>query len=185
VYYDYKFLHSKSQLPFMYFCLINVTHLFNISWLAYDHRKEDGPLIQPEMLRLSCRVKFSTFEPLPEYRKLCPYMLVISKGAHPHPIPFPQKTPSIVRSEIFRLLETIKEDLPDLTSQCFLCHPVLKSYLVSRFPDTVNPTLSDLHISLANRSHLRAYIDQAKREHFPAGTGWNGACDVLREMILL
>jgi hypothetical protein len=126
------------------------------------------------MLCLVCGVKYSIFEPIPEHRRSCPYMLVISKGVHPHPIPFPDKTPPIFRSEIFRLLETIRDDLPDLTSRRFLRHPVLKAYLSSHFPDIPNPTISDLHVSLANRAHLRAYIDQAKHKHFPMGTGWEG-----------
>lgn len=36
------------------------------------------------------------------------------------------------------------------------------------------PTLSDLHVSLANRAHLGAYIEKSKETHFPAGTGWEG-----------
>lgn len=39
-----------------------------------------------------------------------------------------------------------------------------------------NPMLSDLHISLSNRSHLKVYIDHAKKTHFPSGTGWEGTC---------
>jgi hypothetical protein len=126
------------------------------------------------MLRLHCAVKFRIFDPLPAYRKSCPYTLVIDHGIHPHPIPLPQKTPPVLRSEIFGLLENMKDDLPDLTSRRFLRHPVLKAYLSTRFPEIAVPTLSDLHVSLANRSHLKSYINIAKEEHFPAGTGWEG-----------
>ncbi|KAF8833279.1 hypothetical protein BDN67DRAFT_917321 [Paxillus ammoniavirescens] len=34
----------------------------------------------------------------------------------------------------------------------------IKSYLQTQFPSTVNPALSDLHISLANRDHLQSYL---------------------------
>ncbi|KAF8218547.1 hypothetical protein L208DRAFT_1350368, partial [Tricholoma matsutake] len=68
----------------------------------------------------------------------------------------------------------MKDDLPDLTSWRFLQHAVLRAYLSTCFPEIAVPTLSDLHISLANRSHLKSYIKIAKEEHFPAGTGWEG-----------
>ncbi|KAJ7867876.1 hypothetical protein B0H14DRAFT_2346807, partial [Mycena olivaceomarginata] len=56
----------------------------------------------------------------------------------------------------------------------FLRHPAVKAYLQRRFPDIFNPTLIELHTSLANRSHLEIYITTAKAELFPAGTGWKG-----------
>ncbi|KAK1224976.1 hypothetical protein PQX77_012125 [Marasmius sp. AFHP31] len=49
-----------------------------------------------------------------------------------------------------------------------------KAYLLQRFPLLRSPTLSDLHISLTNRSHLKVYIDAIKKECFPEGTGWKG-----------
>ena len=126
------------------------------------------------MLRLACSVKFRIFDPLPEYRKLCPFTLVVSNGGHPHPIPLPQKTPPVLCSEMFKLLESMIDDLPNMTSRCCLQHPVLKAYLTSRFPTIQSPALSNLHISLANHSHLKSYIAQAKQAHFPKGTGWEG-----------
>ncbi|KAJ3781098.1 hypothetical protein GGU10DRAFT_249719, partial [Lentinula aff. detonsa] len=56
----------------------------------------------------------------------------------------------------------------------FLRHPVVKSYLSSRFPMLQNPMLSDLHISLSNCSHLKVYIQRIKRTCFPWRIGWNG-----------
>jgi hypothetical protein len=41
-------------------------------------------------------------------------------------------------------------------------------------PKITIPLLSDLHISLANRSHLKAYIRRARQDSFPEGTGWKG-----------
>ncbi|KAF8835119.1 hypothetical protein BDN67DRAFT_1042907 [Paxillus ammoniavirescens] len=69
-------------------------------------------------------------------------------------------------------------DLPDMTPRRFLRHPSIKSYLQTRFPSTVNPALSDLHISLANRDHLQSYLRHAKRNAFPFGTGWQGLLNV-------
>jgi hypothetical protein len=73
-----------------------------------------------------------------------------------------------------RLLQNLREDLPDITPRRFLRHPAVKSYLHQKFPKIISPTLSDLHVSLANRSHLRAFILQVKEQCFPAGTGWEG-----------
>ncbi|KAJ3827330.1 hypothetical protein F5880DRAFT_1474690 [Lentinula raphanica] len=56
----------------------------------------------------------------------------------------------------------------------FIRHPIVQSYLTSRFPLLQNPMLSDVHISLSNQSHLKAYLDRAKKVHFPEGTGWTG-----------
>ena len=127
------------------------------------------------MKHLSCNVKFRVYEPLKESRTDCPYILVTICGKHPHPIPLPQKTPPTIRQDIMRLLESIGEDLPDLTPRRFLRHPILKEYLQQHFPNAQPPpTLSDLHVSLANRHHLYVYIENAKKTHFPAGTGWEG-----------
>ncbi|KAJ7803088.1 hypothetical protein B0H14DRAFT_2184709, partial [Mycena olivaceomarginata] len=56
----------------------------------------------------------------------------------------------------------------------FLRNPIVKSYLAAKFPLILAPTLSDVHISLANRSHLKAYIDQVRKALFPHGTDWKG-----------
>lgn len=127
------------------------------------------------MCHLSCKTKFRVFEPCKDNRERCPYILVTVSGEHPHPVPLPQKTPPSIRSKIFQLLESLEEDLPDLTPRKFLRHPIVKSYLHQCFPDAQHiPTLIDLHVSLANRAHLDSYIIQAKATHFPAGTGWEG-----------
>jgi hypothetical protein len=141
---------------------------------AFDHRNEDGHLLQLEMQHLACNAKVRVIEPQEAYRDICPFVLIIIKGHHPHPVPLPQKTPPKLRAEVFKLLDHVSEDLADLTPRGFLRHPVLKAHLRDRFPNMVSPTLSDVHVSLANRSRLKKYIDKAKETHFPAGTGWEG-----------
>ena len=142
---------------------------------AFDHRNDIGELDQPLMKRLECSVRFRVYEPLEEFRADCPYILITSFGAHSHPIPLPTKTPPTVRTQIFELLEELSEDLPDITPRRFLRHPLVRSFLASKFPQIPRPTLSDLHISLSNRSHVKAYIKQVKDIHCPLGTGWRGA----------
>ena len=127
------------------------------------------------MKHLKCGSKFRIFEPLEEWRIKCPYILVTISGDHLHPIPLPLKTPPLIHKEILHLLGSVGEDLPDLTPRRFLRHPILKDYLQQHFPNAhPPPTLSNLHVSLANREHLNVYIETAKKHHFPAGTGWEG-----------
>ncbi|KAE9384455.1 hypothetical protein BT96DRAFT_950559 [Gymnopus androsaceus JB14] len=114
------------------------------------------------------------YEPLEEYRAACPYFLVTSKGPHSHPIPLPEKTPTTVKVELGKLFKKLGVDLADIMPRKFLRHPIVQLYLSARYPFLRNPMLSDLHISLSNRSHLKVYLDTAKKTHFPEGTGWKG-----------
>ncbi|KAJ7437910.1 hypothetical protein B0H11DRAFT_1884881 [Mycena galericulata] len=139
-----------------------------------EHRDLAGNLVLLEMQHLKCRSKFRIFEPLEEFREQCPRILVVCHGEHTHPIPLPTKTPPSIRVELFDLLTTLDHDLPDLTPRRFLRHPATDSFLRKRLPDLHNPTLLDLHPSLGNRDHIRAYILQAQNSIFPEGTGWEG-----------
>ncbi|KAJ3762632.1 hypothetical protein EV360DRAFT_35312 [Lentinula raphanica] len=125
---------------------------------AWSHRLEDSTgsivLTQPRLTKLNCTCAFREYEPLEEYREVCPYVLVVSKGVHSHPIPLPEKTPISVKVELEALLRRLDVDLADISSRHFLRHPIVKSYLAMRFP--------------------LVYIDAVKRECFPAGTGWKG-----------
>jgi hypothetical protein len=126
------------------------------------------------MQHMPCSAKYHLYEPLPEYRRACPWSLVVCSGIHPHPIPVPQKTPPFIQRELRRILISLDDDLADLTARRFLRHPILKTYLSARLPDIRNPALCDLYVSLANRSHVKYYINQVKQESFPYGTGFEG-----------
>ncbi|KAJ7257624.1 hypothetical protein C8J57DRAFT_1074290 [Mycena rebaudengoi] len=151
-----------------------VANFSSIKVNSNEHRNEDGDLVILEMQRLGCRSKFRIFEPVEECREECPWILVVCHGAHPHPIPLPTKTPPGVRTEILELLKLLNHDLPDLTPRRFLRHPTTDAFLHKRLPGLKNPTLLDLHSSLGNRDHIRAYILQAQESSFPKGTGWDG-----------
>jgi len=126
------------------------------------------------MTRLSCKSNVRIYEPLENYQSVCPRVLVVCQGAHTHPIPQPLKTPPLIRLEIFKLLAVLGQDLADLTPRRFLRHPTVCAYLRQRLPCIALPSISDLHVSLSNRDHLRVYIDQAKQKAFPEGTSWEG-----------
>jgi hypothetical protein len=141
---------------------------------ACEHRDTDGKLILAEMTHLDCYCTFRCYEPLEEYRHDCPRILVVCRGGHSHPIPLPSRTPPSIRLEVFDLLKSLDMDLPDLTPRRFLRHSVTIAYLQERLPEVHHPNLADLHISLANREHVNAYILQIQKRCFPFGTGWKG-----------
>ncbi|KIK75466.1 hypothetical protein PAXRUDRAFT_36981 [Paxillus rubicundulus Ve08.2h10] len=116
-----------------------------------DHCDENRRPQLGSMVSITCCSLFWTYQPLQEYQQACPKVLVVCSGVHTHPIPLPTKTPLVVRSQILSLLHEMDYNLPDMTPRRFLRHTSIKSYLQTRFPPTVNPALSDLHISLANR----------------------------------
>jgi hypothetical protein len=146
---------------------------------ACEHRDSAGNLMMAEMTRLPCSSLVRVYEPLEEYRSACPCILVVCHGAHPHPIPQPLKTPPLIRLQIFKLLASLGQDLADLTPRRFLRHITVCAYLRECLPHIQLPSLSNLHVSLSNREHLRAYIDKARVKAFPEGTGWEGTFSFL------
>ncbi|KAJ6476574.1 hypothetical protein DFH09DRAFT_1342459 [Mycena vulgaris] len=143
------------------------------------HRVPSGALQELSLVHLPCAARYRMWVPRESARAQCPYILW-PPGAHTHPIPFPEKTPRAVRLQLLTLLGNLREDLPDMTPRRFLRHPALKVFLYDKFPLTRFPTLSDLHPSLANRSHLASYIQRVKESNFPVGTGWK-AVRLLKE----
>ncbi|KAF8504011.1 hypothetical protein JB92DRAFT_2738854 [Gautieria morchelliformis] len=139
------------------------------------HRSEDGQLASLEMKNLSCTSKFTVYTPLEDYRDVCPHVLIICSGSHHHPAPLPSTTPPLVRQEILHMLKELEHDIPGMTLHGFLHHKAVRSRLQQLLPDLHNPTLVDLHVSLANKERLQQYIKLAKSECFPHGTGWEGA----------
>ncbi|OSX56007.1 hypothetical protein POSPLADRAFT_1161553, partial [Postia placenta MAD-698-R-SB12] len=119
-----------------------------------EHRDDNDCLIPQEMLPIPCKSRLQVFEPLPEYRDTCPYVLVVCTHEHSHPVPLPTKTPAHIRKIIFDLLVSVGQELPDLTPRRFLRHSVVQAQLRDLLP--------------------HSYIKQAKNLHFPDGTGWNG-----------
>ncbi|KIM36354.1 hypothetical protein M413DRAFT_449233 [Hebeloma cylindrosporum] len=148
---------------------------------SFEHRSASGILENPEMVICPCPVKFRIYEPLPDYREECPWVLVVCPGEHSHPIPIPSKTPPSIRAEIFQLLDSLESDLSDLTPRRFLRHPSVKIFLKKRLPRLLNPMLLDLHPSLGNRDHLRGYIKLVQDKKFPAGTGWEGIINLKKQ----
>ncbi|KAJ3964422.1 hypothetical protein EV361DRAFT_812152, partial [Lentinula raphanica] len=148
----------------------------------YQHRASEGLMLMTEMVTLSCRSIFRVYEPVEEFRQMCPRILVVCSGEHTHPVPLSTKTPPNIRSEILDLLETsMVRELADMTPRRFLRHPIVLSYIRRKVPFISQPQLSDLHPSLNNMDHLRAYITHVQDKVFPVGTGWEGKQKVIQD----
>ncbi|KAJ6479653.1 hypothetical protein C8R45DRAFT_786072, partial [Mycena sanguinolenta] len=142
------------------------------------HRDAQDNLVQPLLEHLPCTSQFRVYEPLESHRANCPFILIVTSGAHSHPVPLPTKTPPHIRTTLMNLLKDLGDDLPDLTPRRLLRHPIVKTFLSKTVPNIVNPTLADWHVSFANRAHLKAYIKQARELHYPFGTGWAGVVNL-------
>ncbi|KAJ7252177.1 hypothetical protein C8J57DRAFT_1238053 [Mycena rebaudengoi] len=140
----------------------------------YEHRYAEGNLTLPALSRLSCSSRFRIYEPLPAYRRDFPFVLIVTRGAHTHPVPLPTKTPAPIRQQLMNLLEETGVDLADMTPRKFLRHAVVTAFLKRLFPCLASPTLADWHVSLANRAHLGIYINCAREKNWPLGTDWEG-----------
>ncbi|TDL19151.1 hypothetical protein BD410DRAFT_727573, partial [Rickenella mellea] len=148
------------------------------SAMAYcpcQHRRDDRPgdIVRGKMVKMKCTARFQIFTP--NNLVLCPRIAIIASGTHCHPIPLPTKTPPVVENIILQLLEAIGLDLADATPRRFMRHAVVRAKLKQLLPHLPSPTLADLHVSLANKDHLRVYVDRMKDCHFPLGTDWKGA----------
>lgn len=121
------------------------------------------------MMHLSCRSKLQVYEPFPAYRASCPYILLVCSEEHSHPIPLPTSTPAHIRQIVFDLLEEVGQDLADMTPRRFLRHTIVQAGLCRLLPLIAYPRLTDLHISLANREHLRFLSPRREIESIRAG----------------
>lgn len=123
--------------------------------------------------RIPCKSSITIYEPQPEYRNECPYVLIVCNGPHKHPIPIPLRTPDSVLEKLNTFLAPLS-NLPNLTAHCLLGNKAAKLFLKTELLLISNPTFFDLHPSLANLDHLQVYINKAICSIHPHGTGWEG-----------
>ncbi|KAJ3869996.1 hypothetical protein EV359DRAFT_28895 [Lentinula novae-zelandiae] len=83
------------------------------------HRSPNGSMTMTELHRLPCTSSITIYEPLPDYRSSCPYVLIVCKGVHTHPVPIPARTPSSIVDDLIKFL-THLDDLPNLTARRLL-----------------------------------------------------------------
>lgn len=103
------------------------------------------------MERLPCSVRFRVIEPLDEYRVDCPYILITSSGPHTHSIPFPSKTPPVIRAKVFELLEALGDDIPDILAPSN-CEVIPYGQVPSQSPTDTQPLAHFFGESLQNQN---------------------------------
>lgn len=106
----------------------------------------------------------------------CPQVLIVRKGLHSHRHPFPVKTPPPLLNIFISLLRKLDWKLADATPRKVMIDSGfvqgLREHLCWNKP--FDPSLADLHPSLANMDHARRYITDLRLEVFPKGTGFEG-----------
>lgn len=112
----------------------------------------------------------------------CPFILLLSGGTHDHPIPSPTRTPVPIRAQVITLLLGMGTDLVNATPRRAARHAAVQyglKLLLPRHPGSLNsllpgPTLTDLHPSFNNKSHVKFLIQAVRRQVFPHGTDFEG-----------
>lgn len=158
-------------------CIMNLS-LFYVSYLfsAFWHRTKDGLLQRGVLKNLPdpCPATFDIYTP--DDLTTCPQVLIVCRNPHSHSPPLPIKTPESVMGIFHALLLGLGWKLADATPR--------KIILDSGFMDSLrraidwnqqlDPTLADLHPSLANLDRVRRCITALRDEFFPSGTGFKG-----------
>ncbi|KAF7969562.1 hypothetical protein HWV62_26919 [Athelia sp. TMB] len=141
------------------------------------HRNSDGELQQGVLRRWSnsCPTIYDIY--VPQDLHACPQVVVVSRHPHSHPPPLPVKTPGAFVELFKSLLLELDWKLADATPRRILLDSAFMAGLRRKMEWTGrrDPVLSDLHPSLGNLDHVRRYINALRAEHFPAGTGFEGA----------
>jgi len=149
--------------------------------VASWHRGPDGILTRGTLTREEhCPCCFEIYYPY-DLEK-CPKILLVSCSLHSHPDPPPSKTPKPIIQVFHSLLESLSWWLADATPRRILLDSAFMNSLQSilSWPkDSVrDPTLADLHPSLANIDLTEHLINALRDEHYPDGTGFEGKCIV-------
>ncbi|KIJ33839.1 hypothetical protein M422DRAFT_182788 [Sphaerobolus stellatus SS14] len=139
-----------------------------------DHRDEEGNLTTLQLERTFCNSRLLLYIPTEDFISVCPYILVVCVGPHEHPIPIPSKTPPTIKEQVLDMVRRMDLDIADATPRRMMRHPAVYTRIRELCPDMENPTLIDIHPSLANKDHLRVYVNQIKSDIYPEGTDWNG-----------
>ena len=103
--------------------------------------------------------------------------MLISRGFHSHPDPFPIKTPPPILDLLRQLLLELDWKLADATPRKLMTDSGF-IYSLRRclgWSQPCDPTFADLHPSLGNLDHVRRLIIQLRKTFFPKGTDFEGS----------
>ncbi|KIJ25096.1 hypothetical protein M422DRAFT_273985 [Sphaerobolus stellatus SS14] len=146
------------------------------------HRGSDGILKRGEILpAIDCPTRYEIY--YPNDSEACPYIAPVSRNPHSHPNPKPSKTPALVRGILEELLVILGWKLVDATPQRLNLDSGFIAGLrrILEWNSARNPTLADLHPSLANYDHARRIIMECRKTLYPHGTGLEGVKQLYTE----
>ncbi|KAF8576151.1 hypothetical protein K439DRAFT_1623060 [Ramaria rubella] len=140
------------------------------------HRTADGTLTRGLLSRTeSCPARFEFYYPYNLDR--CPAILLVCHNPHSHADPFPARTPQAVMDIFNNLLAHLDWKLADASPHHILLDSSFMAGLhhVLGWEGLCDLTLSDLHPSLGNSDHTARLINKLRYQHYPHGTGFEGA----------
>ncbi|KAF8590817.1 hypothetical protein K439DRAFT_1657169 [Ramaria rubella] len=146
------------------------------------HRTADGTLTRGLLSRTeSCPARFEFYYPYNLDR--CPAILLVCHNPHSHADPFPAQTPQAVMDIFNNLLAHLDWKLADASPRRILLDSSFMAGLrrVLGWEGLCDPTLSDLHPSLGNSDHTARLINKLRYQHYPHGTGFEGAYHLFTE----
>lgn len=107
------------------------------------------------------------------------WIAIVCRRPHNHPPPEPCKTPEPYRRILYHILQGMGRRLAGASCLGVSRDPqviaLLRGYLNWPSESLLDPTLIDLHPSLANLDHLEYLIKIIKSRDFPDGMGWKGS----------
>ncbi|KAF4600363.1 hypothetical protein EYR38_004988 [Pleurotus pulmonarius] len=147
------------------------------------HRTKDGLLQRGVLKNLPdpCPATFDIYTP--DDLTTCPQVLIVCRNPHSHSPPLPIKTPESVMGIFHALLLGLGWKLADATPRKIILDSGFMDSLrrAINWNQQLDPTLADLHPSLANLDRVRRCITALRDEFFPSGTGFKGAKLILHQ----
>ncbi|KAF8126785.1 hypothetical protein EV363DRAFT_1298507 [Boletus edulis] len=138
------------------------------------HRYADGTLARGTLTQWGTKCLSTYHIYVPQDLSICPRVVVVCRSPHNHSPPAPVNTPPPLVDILDKLLSDMGWRLADATPRRVMLDSGFVRGLraVLGWELELNPSLPDLHPSLANLDHLRRLIMRVRLLKFPDGTGF-------------
>ncbi|KIJ29181.1 hypothetical protein M422DRAFT_269448 [Sphaerobolus stellatus SS14] len=169
-------------VPCMYIAAPHEQKTFCYAVLAYWHRRGNGTLKHGTLQKPQrCNAQFIFYKPW--NLDICPKVVLVIHGQHSHSNPRPAKTPKTIAMILHALLESLNWRLADATPRRVLLDAGFMAGLcdVLQWKGGIDPSLIDLHPSLANADHAKCIINSLRDKRYPDGTGFEAALKLLEQ----
>lgn len=151
---------------------------FSDIFSVHFHRRLNGRLDRGELQVQRCPVIFEFFYAMDtEERRKHPFVILVCRNKHSHSPPSPLKTPPRELAKLQTLLLHMKWSLAEATPRKILNDSGFMMGLrqIMNWECEREPSLSDLHPSLANSSHVQRIIDALRKRYFYNGNGFESS----------